>query len=152
MPDSFDEYKCRMEAEGYHIAMQPIIPDSGRFPLPKPYKWDDRLTSEKNEEKWIIQACKEGAAMLEAETAPPKAKAHESSVKADHKNSVQDNLASKSSNPYARARAKILGDMLPSKREQIDKIERGELPKDATYDKFCKQVFDLGDKLSDSNN
>ena len=136
-----------MEAEGYHIAMQPIQLTPGRYPLPKPYPETWTI------ERQIIEACKEGNALLEAEGKLPIGKpSPPSSVTPDPKTAVQDNLAAKSTNPYVRARGEILGKMTPKARSVIEEMEKGTIKKDARYDKFCLQVSELGDKLSSSNN
>lgn len=142
--DSFDEYKRRMEAEGYKIAMQPIQLTPGRYPLPKPYPESWSI------ERQIVEACKEGNALLEAESKSPKAPPV--SVKPDPQTAVEDNLAAKSTNPYVRARGEILGKMSIKARSVIEAMEKGTMPKDARYDKFCLQVSELGDKLSSTNN
>ncbi len=137
-----------MEAEGYHIAMQPIQLTPGRFPLPKPYPEDWSI------ERQIIEACREGNLLLESEivkAGPPKS-SQSGSVKPDPKTAVQDNLAAKSDNPYIKARAKVLGDMTPSKRAQIEKMESDGKIENPTYKAFISAVTALGDKISSTKN
>lgn len=132
-----------MEAEGYHIAMQPIQLTPGRFPLPKPYPDNWSI------ERQIIEACREGNLLLESDSKVPKPPS--GSVNPDPKTAVQDNLAAKSTNPYVRARGEIMSKMTPKTREIIEKMEAGTLKKDARYDKFLSQIIQLGDKFSASN-
>jgi len=136
-----------MEADGYHIAMQPIQLTPGRYPLPKPYPESWSI------ERQSVELCREGIALLAAEsqsvkgTTPP---IH--SVTPDPKTAVQDALAAKSTNPYTRARAKVLGAMSPLKRSQIEKMESEHKIDNPIYTQFIKAVMELGDKLSSSNN
>jgi hypothetical protein len=150
MPDSFNEYKRRMEAEGYHIAMQPIQLTPGRFPLPTPYPNSWSI------ERQLIEAVREGNLLLEAEA--KEGKPAPSSVKPDAKTAVEDALASKSDNPYVRARAQILSKLDPHIRSLIEHFEtlsselraKQSFNQRTRYDTFCKQVTELGDKLSNN--
>ena len=98
-----------------------------------------------------MQAVKEGNLLLDAEAEAKGTKpapSSVSSVKPDSKTSVQDNLATKSTNPYARARGELLSKMSPTARTVIQAMEAGTMKKDARYDKFLLQISELGDKLS----
>ena len=141
--DSFDEYRRRMEAEGYHIAMQPIQLTPGRYPLPKPYPETWSI------DRQIVEAVREGNKAIDEDE---QKSSKPNSVKSDPKTAMEDSLAAKSNNPYVRARGEILGKMTPKARSVIEEMEKGTIKKDARYDKFCLQVSELGDKLSSSNN
>lgn len=141
--DGFDDFKRRMKADGHPIKMQPIELTPGRYPLPKAYPATWSI------ERQIVEMVKEGNALLTAEAAS-NAPSKKDSVNPDPKTAVQDALAATSSNPYIKARAKVLSDMLPSLRAVIEKMEAGTVPKDARYDQFCLKVAEIGDKLSSS--
>ena len=64
---------------------------------------------------------------------------------------LEDALAKMSDNPYIRARVEILKKMGAIARSVIEKMEKGELPKDDRYDKFCKAVAVRGDQISSTN-
>jgi hypothetical protein len=110
------------------------------------------------EEQYLIHALKEGYKLLEADAKPPhpnafgqppnpKASAKSDSVKPEP-SKVQDALALKSKNPYERAQAMLLSQMLPAARSVMDKMIAGTLTRDVRYDTFIREVTALGDKLS----
>ena len=57
-------------------------------------------------------------------------------------------LGEKSPNQYVRARVKVLGDMLISRRERIEKMERENNLDNPYYKEFIRMVIKLGDSLS----
>lgn len=111
------------------------------------------------EEQYLIYALKEGYALLEAESKPahPKTfgeKPPKPSVKPatnPEASKVQDALAKMSDNPYVRARQTILTKMSATDRSAIEKMENGTLTKDHRWVIFCREVAELGDKLSSKN-
>ena len=112
-----------------------------RFNLPKP-----------DHEESLTELVKEGHRLLAAEEkkknpCPPVPTAPVPPKKDDTKR-LESNLASTSTNPYVRARIQILNKMTALARGVIEKMEKGELPKDRRYDEFAKTVMNLGDKLS----
>jgi hypothetical protein len=113
-----------------------------------------------SDDKYLLHALKEGYALLAAEAkaapsnafgkTPPKTNP-ETPPKADSVTPAQkleDTLAAKSDNPYIRARAAVLTQMLPGQRSVIEKMIAGTLTKDARYDIFIREVTALGDKIS----
>ena len=99
-------------------------------------------------EQYLAQAIKEGNALLEAE-------AKTSSVTKENSGKnppiLEDALAKMSDNPYVKARVQVLQKMTPLARSVIEKMEKGEIPKDTRWDTFSKAITALGDKLSKSN-
>jgi hypothetical protein len=98
-------------------------------------------------EQYLAIAIKEGEALLAAEE---KAKA-KSSVKpeplAQPSAKLQEALAKMSDNPYVRARIEILNKMGPTARSVIEKMEKGDIPKDGRYDTFCKAINARGEQI-----
>lgn len=96
-------------------------------------------------EKHLSYALQEGYALLEEDAK----KAPKASVTAPAKSSpvLEDALAKMSDNPYIRARHEVLTKMTPTARSVIEKIEKGELPKDSRYDTFCKAVSVRGEQI-----
>ena len=141
-----------METDGYHIAMQPIQLTPGRYPLPKPYRESWSI------ERQIIEACKDGNALLEAEGKSKPSSVNKTPI--DLNTAVQDNLAAKSDNPYIRAWAQILSKLDSHTRSLIEQFAtlspelraKQSFNQRTRYDKFCKQVAELGDKLSSTTN
>lgn len=126
--------------------MKPIELDASRQNLkPRPKGLSD--------DQYLIIALREGYALLAAE-AKVEAKAGPS-VKSDSviptPSPVQDALAKKSNNPYVKAKIQLLDKMLPLQRKTIERMDSGEIPKDARYDMFITQIAALGDKLSSLN-
>ena len=115
-----------------------------------------------SDEQYLLVALKEGYALLAASEkpalpnvlgkVPPVLKPSKTDSVTPEPSKVQDALAQKSTNPYIRARATLLTQMLPSARSVIEKMEAGTLTKDARYDTFVKAVAELGDKISNTNN
>ena len=108
---------------------------------------DQSLTFEQH----LIQAIKEGNALLDAEAKNSKPKVP--SVKspepiAQSPEKLQETLAKASTNPYVRARIQMLTKMSAAARSVIEQMEKGELPKNLQWDTFCKAISILGDKLS----
>ena len=64
---------------------------------------------------------------------------------------LQNALTKLSTNPYVKARAQLLEKMHPTLRSVIERQELGKAPSDARYEKFLKDITDLGDKLSAKN-
>ena len=99
-------------------------------------------------EQYLAQAIKEGEALLAAEAKTPGSVTKENSGKPPI---LEDALAKMSDNPYVKARIQVLQKMKPEAKVIIEKMERGELPKDSRWDTFSKAITALGDKLSKSN-
>lgn len=92
----------------------------------------------------IEELCAQGLKEMDAEnskTSTPLSK-KESQV-------LETALGAMSTNPYVQARVKILNDLPPAKREQIQKMEETKNTDSKTYDEFVKMVVKLGDQLSD---
>lgn len=128
------------------ITMKPIELDASRQNLkPRPKGLSD--------DQYLIIALREGYALLAAE-AKAETKATPA-VKSDSviptPSPVQDALAKKSNNPYVKAKIQLLDKMLPLQRKTIERMDSGEIPKDARYDMFITQIAALGDKLSSLN-
>jgi hypothetical protein len=100
------------------------------------------------DEEYLTLAIKEGEELLAAE-AKNSVKKPEPFAQPSAK--LQDALAKMSDNPYVRARIELLNKMGAIARSVIEKMEKGELPKDDRYDKFCKQVAIRGDQISSKN-
>ena len=102
-------------------------------------------------EQHLSQAIQEGYALLEEDAKNPK-----NSVKAPGSvkpsPALEDALAKMSDNPYIAARVEILKKMSPIARSVIEKMEKGELPKDLRWETFCKAVTIKGDQISSGNN
>jgi len=100
----------------------------------------------------FLQALKEGHELLDAEEKsaklPPTSSVTPPSV-TPPPSKVQDALGKASPNPYIKARATLLEQMLPSYRIVIEKMENNELTRDKRYDKFIKELIALGDSLSE---
>jgi len=79
---------------------------------------------------------KEGDALLAAEEPATPVTALESA------------LGSKSNNPYIRARIKILNDLPPKVRSEIEHMEKTGKINNSVYRKFTVAIALLGDKLS----
>lgn len=106
---------------------------------------DPKLTFD----QYLTIALKEGNALLKAETkTKPAPKA---STTATPSPVLEDALAKMSDNAYVRARVEVLKKMTPETRAIIEKMERGELPKDLRWDTFCKAITIKGDQLSGLN-
>ena len=107
-----------------------------------------------SEAQYFALALKEGHAMLDAEEKAQAVAAAKKTPKPSvtpSPSKVQDALAKTSTNPYLRARATLLDQMLPSYRLVIEKMENGTLTKDTRYDSFVREVTELGDKISSKN-
>ncbi len=108
-----------------------------RFNLPQP-----------DHEETLGELVAEGRKLLgEADPKPTVKK----TIKADDKKKLESKLASTSDNPYIRARIQILNKMDALARGVIEKMEKGELPRDRRYEEFTKAVTTLGDQLSANN-
>ena len=104
-----------------------------------------------SEAQYFALALKEGHAMLDAEEKAQAVAAAKKTPKPSvtpSPSKVQDALAKTSTNPYLRARATLLDQMLPSYRNLIERMEQNEIPRDKRWDKFQRELIDLGDKLS----
>ena len=87
-------------------------------------------------EPTIEELLKEGHALLNAESSPAKeGKAPEPAPGAP-------------TNPYVRAREKVLSDLPKSRREKILAMESNNDISNKTYNEFIKHVTELGDKYS----
>ena len=95
-------------------------------------------------EQYLTIAIKEGNALLEAEA---KAQPKKPATAPQPSPVLEDALAKMSDNPYIRARHEVLTKMSPAARSVIEKIEKGELPKDSRYDTFCKAVSARGEQI-----
>ena len=135
MSNNYDEYMKKLQA---------VKLDPSRKNL-KPV--NQSLTFEQH----LIQAIKEGNALLDAEAKNSKPKVP--SVKspepiAQSPEKLQEALAKMSTNPYVRARIQVLSKMQADARSVIEEMEKGNHPKDIRWDMFCKAVTEIGDKLS----
>ncbi len=86
----------------------------------------------------MMELCIEGMKLLKEEKPAPKVE----------NKRLQDALAASASNPYIRARLKILNDLPPERRNQIEEMENKGKTNNPLYEKFAKMVATLGDKLS----
>lgn len=116
------------------------------YPDPKKRKLDPRPKG-LTEAQYLELCLKEGHAMLAAEEKASKPASKPSVTPAQK---LDDTLARNSTNPYVRARIKLMDQMLPSYRSVIEKMDRNELPRDKRYDKFVNEIIELGDKYSDA--
>ena len=96
----------------------------------------------------VAQATLQGMIILRAEE-KEKAKAKPEPI-AQKPQILEIKLGSMSPNPFVRARVQVLNKMDDFHRHEIEKIERGELPKSRFYDDFVKEVAALGDRLSNN--
>lgn len=128
--------------DDYVNSLKKVKLDPSRKNL-KPFPADYTL------EQMIIAAVAEGNVLLQLdEMKKPSVKP---AAPPQSKKVLDDALGKMSDNPYVRARTQILTKMKPEARSVIEKMEKGELPKDSRYDEFCKLVGRLGDQLSSKN-
>jgi hypothetical protein len=120
--------------------MKPIEMDPSRQNLkPRP----KGLT----EQEYFIVALQEGHALIAVDEKNPSVTP--ASAKTIFK--LQQALAKIADNPYVRARAQLLEKMRPELRSVIERQEIGKAPSDDRYEKFLKDITELGDKLSSHN-
>lgn len=100
----------------------------------------------KNDEDLIRVLIVEGNALLKAEdkTPPPKPP--------NDNQRLQDTLAANTTNPYVRARLKILNDLSDERRNRIEEMEKNGKTDNPTYEQFAKMVVKLGDQFSEKSN
>lgn len=104
------------------------------------------LTGEPN--SLIMQLCNEGEKLLEKED--PKSKktvTPTTESPPDTKKELKAALAAAPTNPYARARIKVLQGYSPSHRKMIEKMEFDKDTENRIYDLFVKEIAALGDKF-----
>lgn len=99
------------------------------------------------EQEYFMVALAEGHALIAVDEKNPSVTP--ASAKAISK--LQNALTKLSTNPYVKARAQLLEKMHPTLRSVIERQELGKAPSDARYEKFLKDITDLGDKLSAKN-
>lgn len=89
-------------------------------------------------EETLADLVKEGMDILRAEQ-------NKSAKVSSPKTTVAPKTPSK--NPYQRAHDTLLAEMPVEKRNVIEKMEAGTLPKDSRYDMFVKEIIKLGDQF-----
>ncbi len=92
----------------------------------------------------MMELCIEGMKLLKEEE-------KKSAPKVDETKRLQDSLAASASGPYAKARLKILNDLPPERRIQIEEMEKKGKINNPLYEKFVKMIATLGDKLSEKS-
>lgn len=101
----------------------------------------------KTPEELMRVLMKEGEAIIEAELNKGKIIPLPSKTKSEPK-ALDNALAAMSKNPYVRARIKILTDLPPARRKQIEEMEKTGNTDNHTYEQFSKMVAKLGDQFS----
>ena len=109
----------------------------------------DKLDIPTKEDKvTITDLIKEGNKLLEEEE-KLKGKV---AVVVDDKKKLDTALSTSSTNPYIKARIKVLNDWLKNPAtawlaHEIEAMEAGTYPKDRHYDEFVRMVRELGDTI-----
>lgn len=130
-----------MASKGYEEYLNAVkLTPMSRFNLPTPMH-EETLSELVVAGYKILEAeakAKGGIPPVPTKPVPPK----------DDMKRLESQMASTSDNPYIKARIQILNKMTPIARGIIEKMEKGELPKDSRYDSFAQAVANLGDKFS----
>src|ERR1035441_4797543 len=91
----------------------------------------------------LSKALQEGYALLEEEAKTPPKNSVKTPASVKRSPVLEDALAKLSDNPYIKARVQLLNKMSPAARSVIEKMEKGELTKDARYDRSEEHTSEL---------